>query len=132
MMGTGPEALLVHGRVEPAAGLAEYVRLEYPAMRILAFEAMLRRERDLAPAEAETPEPPRPRGRKPVRREDVPLGAGPAAWSPEDEGLARSGARARAVLGTILAALPAFRGDLGVDGAGVPICSAPIFGRATQ
>jgi len=132
MNGTGPEALLVRGRVEPAAELAEYVRLEYPAMRILAFEAMLERERDLVPAEAAAFEPPRPRGRHPVRREDVPLGAGPAAWSPEGEGLARSGARARAVLGTILAALPAFRGDLGVDGVGVPICSAPIFGQASR
>jgi len=81
MMGMRPGMLGVEFRAEPREWVAKRHGQHYPRMEVLAVEEMRRREREMLPVRYSALQRLARWAKKRLRREEVPLGAGPAVWS---------------------------------------------------
>ncbi|HLN51081.1 MAG TPA: hypothetical protein VK455_03370 [Thermoplasmata archaeon] len=119
----------MNSRIRPQTGIAEYLKPEYSRMEVRAVEELIRRELELLPVRHSAAQRLLRWGRKRLREDKLPLAAGPALWTQNDE-LGAKGARDDRVLATgTLAVLPAIRGvPCPVEG-GRPLAAAPIFAR---
>jgi hypothetical protein len=129
MTGMGPEALLVRHRADPRAELAAYAIRDGSRAEVRAVEERLRRELELLPVRHTLGERLFRWGRKRLRREDVPLAAGPALYREGREATAETRAQARAFAGASLAAMPAIQAGVRPEGVRPPIAAAPVYAR---